>query len=211
MAPQSRYVEVARHITALGAVKRALTRALPAECPGGPAAVLSLLSTHGEMRMSRLSELLAVDVSVTSRHVAHAAERGWLERLPDPADGRSRLLRLTPAGQETVGALRERSVQMIARTLADWSDDDLDALTAMLGRLRSDFGDCRIARGDHPPGPHQRDLAGGHGTGTGTGTGQDALQASDRSDGQSGRSAGQDRTPGTAGPGLSRTPAPSHS
>src|SRR4051794_18847566 len=107
MATQSRYVEVARHITALGAVKRALTRTLPAECPAGPAAVLSVLSTRGEMRMSRISELMAVDVSVTSRHVAHAAQRGWLERLPDPADGRSRLLRLTPAGHDMITALGE--------------------------------------------------------------------------------------------------------
>ncbi|WP_329456709.1 MarR family winged helix-turn-helix transcriptional regulator [Streptomyces sp. NBC_01497] len=157
MATQSRYVEVARHITALGAVKRALTRALPAECPGGPAAVLSLLHTHGELRMSRLSELLAVDISVTSRHVAHAGRHGWLERLPDPADGRSRLLRLTPAGQEMVAALGERAVEMITGTLANWSDDDLDALTAMLGRLRTDFGDCRISHGDLPLAPHRGD------------------------------------------------------
>ncbi|GAA3737182.1 MarR family winged helix-turn-helix transcriptional regulator [Streptomyces tremellae] len=150
MATQSRYVELARHITALGAVKRALTRSLPAECPGGPAAVLSLLNAHGEMRMSRLSELLAVDVSVTSRHVAHAAQHGWLERLPDPADGRSRLLRLTPAGRDMIATLGDRAVEMIASTLANWTDEDIDSLTTMLGRLRADFGDCRIAHGDQP-------------------------------------------------------------
>ncbi|MGQ4514820.1 MarR family transcriptional regulator [Streptomyces sp. DW26H14] len=186
MATQSRYVEVARHITALGAVKRALTRALPAECPGGPAVVLSLLNTHGEMRMSRLSELLGVDVSVTSRHVAHAAQRGWLERLPDPVDGRSRLLRLTPAGREMVGTLGERAVEMIASTLADWSDDDLDTLVTMLSRLRADFGDCRISHGGRPLAAHP------DGPAPSQGTGQDAL-------------------PGQAGGDLPRTPSPSHS
>ncbi|WP_030905879.1 MarR family winged helix-turn-helix transcriptional regulator [Streptomyces sp. NRRL F-5126] len=155
MATQSRYRELARHITALGAVKRALTRSLPAECPGGPAVVLSLVNAHGEMRMSRLSELLAVDVSVTSRHVAHAAQRGWLERLPDPADGRSRLLRLTPAGRDMLAAMAEAAVDMIATTLADWSDEDLEALTTMLGRLREDFGDCRAPHGDHPGTGHR--------------------------------------------------------
>ncbi|MCF3964431.1 MarR family winged helix-turn-helix transcriptional regulator [Streptomyces fuscigenes] len=185
MATESRYVEVARHITALGAVKRALTRALPTECPGGPAAVLSLLSAHGEMRMSRLSELLAVDVSVTSRHVAHAAQRGWLERLPDPADGRSRLLRLTPAGEEMIAVLGERAVAMIARTLADWTDDELNALTEMLDRLRTDFGDCRVAHGDHSLVPPRRDAA-------------------------AGRNAPADGPPGTAVGRLSPTPAPSH-
>ncbi|MBP0457045.1 MarR family winged helix-turn-helix transcriptional regulator [Streptomyces montanisoli] len=160
MATQSRYRELARNITALGAVKRALTRSLPAECPGGPAAVLSLVNAHGEMRMSRLSELLAVDVSVTSRHVAHAAQRGWLERLPDPADGRSRLLRLTPAGRDMLAAMGEAAVEMIATTLADWSDEDLEALTTMLGRLREDFGDCRALHGgDHSATGHRAPAA----------------------------------------------------
>lgn len=182
MAAQSRYVEVAQHITALGAVKRALTRTLPAECPSGSAHVLSLLNAHGEMRMSRLSELLGIDTSVTSRHVAHAAQRGWLERLPDPADGRSRLLRLTPAGRDLIDSLGDRAVAMIARKLADWSDAELDALTTMLGRLRADFGDCRIPgpRDDGPPAPGSSGTAGSTG----------AHEA--------------------AGPLLPRTPTPSH-
>lgn len=96
MAARSQYEELARQLSAVGAVKRGLARTLPAECPGGSAAVLALLDQHGEMRISRLAELLAVDMSVTSRHVAHVAERGWIERSPDPADKRSRILRLTP-------------------------------------------------------------------------------------------------------------------
>lgn len=96
VAARSQYEELARQLSAVGAVKRGLARTLPAECPGGSAAVLALLDQHGEMRISRLAELLAVDMSVTSRHVAHVAERGWIERSPDPADKRSRILRLTP-------------------------------------------------------------------------------------------------------------------
>ncbi|MFF8832165.1 MarR family winged helix-turn-helix transcriptional regulator [Streptomyces sp. NPDC015131] len=143
MAERSRYEELARHLSAIGAVKRGLSRALPAECPGGSAAVLSLLAHHGDMRMSRLTELLAVDMSVTSRHVAHVADRGWIERLPDPDDRRSRILRLTPAGQDMLDDLGRRTTDMFARTLQDWSDDDVGQLTALLARLRDSFGDCR--------------------------------------------------------------------
>lgn len=143
MAAQSQYAELARQISAIGAVKRGLARILPAECPSGTAAVLAMLDRHGGMRMSRLAELLAVDTSVTSRHVAHAAERGWIERTPDPDDKRSRILRLTPAGLDMLDEFAKRTTDMFARNLKDWSDDEVGQLIAMLARLRDSFGDCR--------------------------------------------------------------------
>jgi DNA-binding MarR family transcriptional regulator len=165
MATQGRYMELARQIAALGAVKRAMARALPATCPAGPAAVLSLLNMHGDMRMGRLSELLAVDTSVTSRHVAHVARHGWVQRLSDPADGRSRILRLTPAGLDMLAVLADSAVHALAHALAGWTDPELDQLTGMLARLCGDFGDCRdwhqdpghraaAAVGDRTPADH---------------------------------------------------------
>ncbi|MGI5397923.1 MarR family winged helix-turn-helix transcriptional regulator [Streptomyces sp. CA-135486] len=150
MAAQSQYAELARQLSALGAVKRGLARMLPGECPSGSAAVLTLLDRHGEMRISRLAELLAVDMSVTSRHVAHVAERGWIERLPDPGDRRSRILRLTPAGLDMIDELAQRTADAFARNLDDWSDDDVGQLIAMLARLRDSFGDCRARPHDEP-------------------------------------------------------------
>lgn len=146
MAERSQYEELARQISAMGAVKRGIARLLPAECPSGSAAVLALLDRYGEMRMSRLAELLAVDMSVTSRHVAHVAGRGWIERSPDPDDGRSRILRLTPAGEAQLDDLGRRTTDLFAHYLEDWSDDDVGRLNALLARLRKSVGDCRTAR-----------------------------------------------------------------
>ena len=143
MAARRQYAELARQLSAIGAVKRGLGRVLPHECPAGSAAVLTLLDRHGEMRMSRLAELLAIDMSVTSRHVAHVAERGWIDRSPDPADKRSRILRLTPAGRDMLAELSERYMNALVHYLEDWSDDEVDQLNTLLGRLRTSFGDCR--------------------------------------------------------------------
>ncbi|MFE5941152.1 MarR family winged helix-turn-helix transcriptional regulator [Streptomyces sp. NPDC056480] len=139
----NRYENLARQVSAIGAVKRGLARVLPAECPGGSAIVLALLNHHGDMRMGRVSELMAVDMSVSSRHVAHTVDRGWVERLPDPADRRSRILHLTRAGEDMLAVLDRRLTDMLARTLAEWSDDDVELLTTLLARLRDSFGDCR--------------------------------------------------------------------
>ncbi|MFE5186580.1 MarR family winged helix-turn-helix transcriptional regulator [Streptomyces sp. NPDC056628] len=143
MAETAQYEELARQFSAFGAVKRELGRTLPSDCPSGSAAVLTLLVRHGEMRMSKLAELLAVDMSVTSRHVAHVAERGWIERSPDPADKRSRILRLTPSGEERVRDMSRRTTRLLEERLSDWSDDDIAALIRLMARLRASFDDCR--------------------------------------------------------------------
>ncbi|MFD5797512.1 MarR family winged helix-turn-helix transcriptional regulator [Streptomyces diastatochromogenes] len=152
MAGQAQYEELARQLSAVGAVKRDMGRILPPECPAGSAAVLTLLGRHGDMRMSKLAELLAVDMSVTSRHVAHVAARGWIERSPDPADKRSRILRLTPTGLEQLDELSRRTTQLLADRLSDWTDDEVGQLIRLMTRLRDSFGDCRSAP-PRPPAP----------------------------------------------------------
>ncbi|AZK95098.1 MULTISPECIES: MarR family winged helix-turn-helix transcriptional regulator [Streptomyces] len=167
MAAQTLYAELARQLNSIGALRRGLLRALPADCPSGPAATLSLLHRHGEMRMSRLCELLAVDMSVTSRHVAHAVDGGWVERAPDPGDRRSRLLRLTPEGTAKLRELHERSAVLLSRQLAEWSDGEIGDLIGMLERLRCSFtAEPRELReragppaaGEHPEPPRRQRL-----------------------------------------------------
>ncbi|MEU1228120.1 MarR family transcriptional regulator [Streptomyces sp. NPDC005828] len=143
MATRNKYEELARSVSAIGAVKRGLARVLPVECQGGAAAALALVNHHGDMRMSRLAELMAVDMSVCSRHVAHTVEHGWIERLPDPDDKRSRILRLTEPGRTMLGELDRRVTEAFSRHLSEWSDDDVELLIHLLVRLRESFGDCR--------------------------------------------------------------------
>ena len=155
MAESAQYEELVRQFSAFGAVKREMSRLMPSDCPSGSAAVLTVLGRHGHMRMSRLAELLSVDVSVTSRHVTHLAERGWIERSPDPADKRSRILRLTPAGQTRLEELFRRTSELLAERLSDWSDEEVDDLTRLMTRLRDSFGDPRTVPRQAPP-PHEQ-------------------------------------------------------
>ncbi|MEW2246542.1 MarR family transcriptional regulator [Streptomyces sp. NPDC006975] len=151
MAAKAQYEELIRQFSAFGAVKRELGRILPSDCPSGSAAVLTLLGRYGDMRMSKLAELLAVDMSVTSRHVAHVAERGWIERSPDPADKRSRIVRLTEAGNRKLDDMSRATTQLLAERLGDWSDDEVAQLTRLMQRLRASFDDCRAPL--RPPAP----------------------------------------------------------
>ncbi|MEV4439057.1 MarR family winged helix-turn-helix transcriptional regulator [Streptomyces sp. NPDC049577] len=158
MAAHEQYEELARQLSAIGAVKRGLNRALPPQCPPAAAFTLSMLRRYGELRMSRIAELLDVDMSVTSRHVAYAAEHGWLDRKPDPLDKRSRLVTLTPEGEALLDEVSARCVDALAHCLRDWSDDDVGLLNGLLARLREGFGECRTPRAPErqPAGPPAR-------------------------------------------------------
>ncbi|MHC3471175.1 MarR family winged helix-turn-helix transcriptional regulator [Streptomyces sp. 7R007] len=151
MAERAQYEELIRQFSAFGAVKRELGRIMPSDCPSGSAAVLTLLGRYGDMRMSKLAELLAVDMSVTSRHVAHVAARGWIERSPDPTDKRSRIVHLTPEGLRLLDELSERTTQLLADRLADWTDEEVGQLTRLMTRLRASFDDCRAVPPRLPP------------------------------------------------------------
>ncbi len=142
-AARRSYEELARHLSGIGAVRREMVRGFPQDCPPASAAVLTLLHKYGEMRMGRLSELMAIDMSVTSRHVSHVEERGWLERHPDPQDGRSRLLSLTERGNRQLDTLSEATTEALEGFLHDWTEEDLAQLNELLERLRESFGDSR--------------------------------------------------------------------
>ena len=132
---QATYRELMHRLSEVGAVKRGLARNLPPDLPAGSAGVLGLLSQHGEMTISELTEVLAVDISVTSRHVSYLADQGWLERCPNPADGRSRLLRLTDAGRDLLAGFSDHITELLAERLSDWSDDEVHELIRLMAKL----------------------------------------------------------------------------
>lgn len=158
MATKEHCAELARQLRVVIGVGREVGRALPAETPPATVAVLTVLGRYGEMRMSRLAEYLDIDMSVVSRHVAHLAERGWIDRTPDALDKRSRLLRLNALGEKVLAASSDRAAEVLADRLRDWSDDDVDLLSGLLDRLRLSFGDCRTGAhahaGAHTPRTH---------------------------------------------------------
>nr|BFD87773.1 MarR family transcriptional regulator [Streptomyces sp. Xyl84] len=140
MADRAQYEELVRQFSAFGAVKRELSRSLPEGCSHASATVLALLSRYGDIRMGRLAELLSVDMSVISRQIAHMAAQGWIDRSPDPADRRSRILRLTPAGRAQLDELSDRTTRLLADRLSGWTDDEVGALIRLMARLRTSFG-----------------------------------------------------------------------
>jgi DNA-binding MarR family transcriptional regulator len=86
-----------------------------------------------------------------TKTVRKLVDKGFIAEAPNPADGRSKLLTRTAAGERAYGAARERLARHAGGLFDDWSEPELDALFAGLDRLkqRLDGPDWRrIAEGD---------------------------------------------------------------
>ena len=93
--------------------------ALPAEgvdpAEYGP---LSFIGTLQPVTRTRLTEAMGVRRTTVRDLVARLIERGHVREEPNPRDGRSTLLTLTPAGQE----IFDRGIPVFRRVLAQIDD-----------------------------------------------------------------------------------------
>lgn len=97
-------------------------------------AVMSALSEAPErtIRMSRLATMANMSMSRLSHMVDWLSAQGWVERRPDPEDGRSTMAVLTDAGWEKVVATAPGHVQNVRSLIfADLTPDQLTALKEM--------------------------------------------------------------------------------
>jgi DNA-binding MarR family transcriptional regulator len=78
---------------------------------------------------------LAVDPSQASRLVADAVQAGYLARFASASDGRRSLLRLTPAGEAIIEAMRGRKRELLLEHVEDWNDSELSTFAALLQRF----------------------------------------------------------------------------
>ncbi|GAA4881123.1 MarR family winged helix-turn-helix transcriptional regulator [Serinicoccus chungangensis] len=112
-------------------------------------AVLVRLAGQQCTRSRDLAQAEGLDPSTMSRRLASLAERGLVERHPDPADRRAQVLGLTQAGLEALTQERARRVELVTDTLADWPETEKAQLADLLGRLADSL---ESARGTHTSG-----------------------------------------------------------
>lgn len=101
--------------------------------------LLKTLHNEGPMRAGALAESIHSDPSTVSRQVAALVKDGLLERRADPVDGRASLLVLTPKADEVLAEHNDIRLDFFARTLHNWTPDELDQFAALLARFTSDY------------------------------------------------------------------------
>jgi MarR family transcriptional regulator, multiple antibiotic resistance protein MarR len=102
--------------------------------------LLRYVRDHPGARVADLASAFAIGVGTTSKIVDRLETQGWLERRPNPANRRSSLLALTPAG-ESAASRAEPAWQAALRDILGEAitPEELTTLSLALRSLRSDL------------------------------------------------------------------------
>ena len=114
--------------------------------------MLLTFSRHGVLPLGKVGERLQVQPASVTSAVDRLERQGLVERVPNPADGRGTLARLTPAGRRAAARATE---VMNAAVFPDvgLEGEQLEQLYGLLRQLRQAAGD--FSPGDRPAGPHR--------------------------------------------------------
>jgi DNA-binding MarR family transcriptional regulator len=96
----------------------------------GPAqtAALATIERHGPLTPSELARIERIQRPTATRIVARLEEAGLVERVADPADGRSFTVSATAEARTLMNRLRTRKNAYLARRLRSLDEQDLATL-----------------------------------------------------------------------------------
>lgn len=102
--------------------------------------LLRYVRDHPGARVADLAAAFAIGVGTTSKIVDRLEKQGWTARRPNPANRRSSLLELTPAGESAVSGAEPAWQAAIQEILGGAvTRDELTGLSRTLGTLRADL------------------------------------------------------------------------
>jgi DNA-binding MarR family transcriptional regulator len=99
--------------------------------------LLQLVAARQPIRPSEIADRQDVHPSLITRQVRELEDAGHVQVAADPADGRSCLVTLTPAGIGELQRLTQVGLDRFALFVADWQPGEVRTLTALLDKLRN--------------------------------------------------------------------------
>jgi DNA-binding MarR family transcriptional regulator len=97
-------------------------------------AVFRYLEDEGS-RVTELAEVAGMTKQSMGELVAYLEERGYIERRPDPRDGRAKIVVLTKKGQRGIEAAAERIAEIEAELARGMGKERLERLIGSLADL----------------------------------------------------------------------------
>ncbi len=141
----------ARLRMAITRMARRLRQAAAGALTPTAAAALATVERRGPLTPSELAEVERVKRPTATRALRFLEDAGLVSRAPDPADGRSALLAVTPAGRERLRRLRSRKNAYLARRMKALCAEDV----ATLERASEILED--LLEGERGTGPRERE------------------------------------------------------
>ena len=98
--------------------------------------LLQVIASGEATRPSEIAVRQQVHQSAVTRQIREMEEAGYVAVTANPADGRSCLVALTPAGEQELVRLRTIGLERFGSFVRDWDPRDVRALTALIEKLQ---------------------------------------------------------------------------
>jgi DNA-binding MarR family transcriptional regulator len=97
--------------------------------------VFGFIDRGGGVRLTALADRSGLTKQAVGEAVADLERLGYVERVPDPSDGRAKIIRLTERGGQAAAAAEEIFVDIERRFAAEVGDDRFEEFRDTLRRI----------------------------------------------------------------------------
>lgn len=97
--------------------------------------LLHQLYVQGSSGVKALAEEFQLDISTASRQAAALEQKGYVEKVPDPMDGRAYFYQITDLGTKVLVEYKHGRLDRITKLLNGWSDEDCERFGDLLRKF----------------------------------------------------------------------------
>ncbi|USK87255.1 MarR family transcriptional regulator [Peribacillus asahii] len=97
--------------------------------------LLLKLFVQGSIGVKVLANELQLDMSTVSRQAATLEHKGYVNKIPDPLDGRASFYQITELGKTELLTYKQMRMERIGELVKEWSDEECE----VFGRLLKKF------------------------------------------------------------------------
>lgn len=97
--------------------------------------LLHRIGVHGAIGVKSLADEFQLDISTVSRQAAALEQKGYVRRIPDPADRRAFFMEITELGAKEYADYKTSRLARIRELLADWPEEETETFAVLLQKF----------------------------------------------------------------------------
>jgi DNA-binding MarR family transcriptional regulator len=129
-------IDVARMLRS--AFERRIATAGLGLTPGEARALVHVAALEGSRQLD-IAQRMGIEPMTLSTYLDRLQSLGFIERRPDPADRRAKLIFTTPAADELITNIRVEQIDLMGDVTSGIPPEDLDLMRDRLKRLRANL------------------------------------------------------------------------
>lgn len=97
--------------------------------------LLNRIIARPNIGVRALADEFHLDISTVSRQISALEHKGYVNRIPDPSDGRAFFFEVTDSGRRDLTDYKQARLTRITQRLEGWTDEERDRFCELLEKF----------------------------------------------------------------------------